>query len=77
MFIPIYGLVVLWGFLKTVKATQQQAGMGQTLSPGRAFWWSSLWFNAGPYINGQLNALDSFARGKAAAAGALPAPQLG
>ena len=77
MFIPIYGLVVLWGFLKTVKATQQQAGMGQTLSPGRAFWWSPLWFNAGPYINGQLNALDSFARGKAAAEGALPTPQLG
>jgi hypothetical protein len=58
MFIPIYGLVVLWGFLKAVKATQLQVGMGQTLSPGRAFWWSSLWFNAGPYINGQLNALD-------------------
>jgi hypothetical protein len=77
MFIPIYGLVVLWGFLKTVKATQLQVGMGQTLSPGRAFWWSSLWFNAGPYINGQLNALDSFAKGKAAAPGAVPSSQLG
>jgi len=65
------------GLLKTVKATQLQAGIGQTLSPARAFWWSSLWFNAGPYINGQLNALDSFARAKAATPGALPASQLG
>jgi hypothetical protein len=55
------------GFLKTVKATQLQVGMGQTLSPGRAFWWWSLWFNSGPHINGQLNALESFAKGKAAA----------
>jgi len=67
-FIPIYGLIVWWRFLKTIKATQQQVGMTSTASPGRAFWWSSLWFGAGPYINKHLNALDTFAKGRSAAA---------
>ena len=66
-FIPIYGLTVWWRFLKTIRATQQQVGMTSTVSPGRAFWWSSLWFGAGPYINKHLNALDAFARGRASA----------
>lgn len=73
MFIPFYGLLVLWRFLQTIQATQRQAGMGSVISPARAFWWSSLWFGAGPYINGQLNALDAFAQGKAGAAAAAPA----
>lgn len=69
MFIPIYGLVVLWRFLQTIKATQLQTGMASVISPGRAFWWSSLWFSGGPYMNGQLNALDNFAKGKASPVG--------
>ena len=31
MFIPIYGLVVLWRFLQTIKATQLQAGMSSVI----------------------------------------------
>lgn len=72
MFIPIYGLIVLWRFLQTIKATQLQAGMASVLSPGRAFWWSSLWFSGGPYMNRQLNALDNFAKGKASLAVTSP-----
>lgn len=30
---------------------------GVVLSPGRAFWWSWIWFGAGPYVNRHLNAL--------------------
>jgi hypothetical protein len=67
MFVPVYGLVKWWRLLKTIKATQQQAGMTSVVSPGRAFWWSSMWFSAGPYINRHLNALDTSARGKASA----------
>jgi hypothetical protein len=70
MFIPIYGLIVFWRFLQTIKATQLQTGMASAISPGRAFWWSSLWFNGGPYMNGHLNALDTFAKGKASPTGA-------
>jgi hypothetical protein len=68
MFVPVYCLIKWWRFLKTIKATQQQMGATPVVSPGRAFWWSSMWFSAGPYINRHLNALDTFARGRAAAA---------
>lgn len=74
MFIPIYSLIVLWRFLQTIKATQLQTGMVSAISPARAFWWSSLWFSAGPYTNGQLNALATFAQGKASPTLAAPGP---
>jgi hypothetical protein len=67
MFIPIYGLVAWWRFFKTIQATQKQMGMAYAISPARAFWWSSMWFDAGPYVNKHLNALDAFARGRASA----------
>lgn len=67
MFIPIYGWIAWWRFFKTISATQQHSGMTTAMSPGRAFWWSSMWFNAGPYSNKHLNALDTFAKGRASA----------
>jgi len=57
LFIPIYGLIVWWRFLNTIRATELAAGITEVLSPARAFWWSSLWFCAGPYVNKHLNAL--------------------
>lgn len=66
MFIPIYSWIAWWNFLHVVQATQREAGVTTTLSPKRAFWWSSLWFNAGPYMNRQLNALRTYSSGKAA-----------
>ena len=71
MFIPIYGLIVTWSFLQTIKATQLQMGMASVISPARAFWWSSLWFSGGPYINHHLNALDTFTKGRASTPGSV------
>lgn len=57
MFVPIWGLFVFWHFLTTIRDTQRAAGLTHVLSAGRAFWWSSLWFGAGPYVNRHLNLL--------------------
>jgi hypothetical protein len=72
--IPIYGAMRWWWFLKEVRATQQRVGMPMTISPGRAFWISSFWFGAGPYINRHINALYVFQAGRAAGAASTPIP---
>ena len=63
-FIPIYGAIIWWRFLKIVRSTAGAAGLAEPLvSPGRAFWVSSIWFGAGPYVNKRLNALYTFRAG--------------
>lgn len=63
-FVPIYGLIVWWRLLTVLKTVQQQAGLPSVVSPGRAFWWSSLWFAAGPYLNRHLNTLDAVVKAR-------------
>ena len=82
MFIPIYGAVIWWRYLvvirdievRTLAAGDFSRG-GKPLSVGRAFFWSSLWVSAGPYVNRHLNALDAFRRGQASQLPAAPAAQ--
>jgi hypothetical protein len=72
MFIPFYGLIVFWRFLRTIRTTQLQTRTASAISPVPAFWWSCLWFKGGPYINGHLKAVDNLRKrqGKGSAAGA-------
>lgn len=78
LFVPFYSLIVWWKFLALVRAVEAstlgaadiQRGI-KPLSVGRAFFWSSMWFNAGPYVNRHLNALAAFRRGQA-----VPQPAL-
>jgi hypothetical protein len=63
-FVPIYNIFVWWRFLVTIKKTELKAGVAKVVSPARAFWWSSLWFGAGPYLNRHLNALAETKSGK-------------
>ena len=71
MFIPIYNLVVWWRYLCAIReievgtlAAADMSRGAKPLSVGRAFFWSSMWFSAGPYVNRHLNALDAFKRGQ-------------
>lgn len=71
LFIPIYNLVVWWQYLAAIRQVEMgtlAAGDfsrgGKPLSVGRAFFWSSMWFSGGPYVNRHLNALDAFKRGQ-------------
>ena len=75
MLIPFYNLVVWWRFLSMIKSTQRRIGMAQTISVGRAFFLSPLWFGAVPYINRHVNALYTFRSG--GQAGLNAAEQLG
>ena len=72
LFVPFYNCVVWWHYLCLIRdverhsfAASDHSRGGKPLSVGRAFFWSSLWFGGGPYINRHLNALDAFARGRA------------
>jgi hypothetical protein len=70
-FIPVYGAIVWWQFLKEFRTTIERVGMAapigsQKFSPARAFWWSSIWFGAGPYVNRHLNALYTYQAGHSA-----------
>jgi hypothetical protein len=67
-FIPVYGAIVNWRFLKALKATIDTVVVlpvgSQRFSPARAFWWSSIWFAAGPYVNRHINTLYAFQGGR-------------
>src|SRR3954453_5278760 len=72
LLIPFYNCVVWWHYLCLIRDVERDSFSasdhsrgGKPLSVGRAFFWSSLWFGGGPYINRHLNALDAFARGRA------------
>lgn len=71
-FVPVYGLIRWWGFLKQIQALQQRLGMQTVMSPARAFWISSFWFGSGPYVNRHMNALYEFRAGRAAGAVSTP-----
>lgn len=81
LFIPGYNLVVWWRYFGWIRQAElltmgvaEHARGAKPLSVGRAFWWSSLWFSAGPYTNRHLNAIDAFHRGAASQlASATPA----
>jgi hypothetical protein len=84
LFVPFYNLIVWWQFLSLIRdierttfgAADFRRG-GNPLSVGRAFFWSSMWFHGGPYINRHLNALDAYRRGQTmGAATASPPIQL-
>jgi hypothetical protein len=71
LFIPFYGAVVWWRYFAAIRqvevttlAAADFSRGGKPLSVGRAFFWSSMWFSAGPYVNRHLNALDAFRRGQ-------------
>jgi hypothetical protein len=71
-FVPVYGAIRWWRFLGELRAAQQRIGMAEVISPARAFWWSSLWFGGGPYINRHVNALYIFKQCRSAAASPTP-----
>jgi len=71
-FVPVYGGIRWWRILTQLRDLQARLGMPAPLSRARAFWLSSLWFAAGPYVNRHLNALYTFQQGQAA--GALTTP---
>jgi hypothetical protein len=71
LLIPFYNLVVWWRFLAGIRdieaatlAAADYGRGGKPLSVGRAFFWSSMWFSGGPYVNRHLNALDAYRRGR-------------
>jgi hypothetical protein len=71
LLIPFYSLVIWWRYLSIIRrietesfAASDYSRGGKPLSVGRAFFWSSLWFAAGPYCNRHLNALDAYRRGQ-------------
>jgi hypothetical protein len=71
-FIPIYGAIRWWRFLKQLQALQQRIGMPVVVSPARAFWLSSWWFASGPYLNKHLNALYVFQAGRVVGGSTTP-----
>jgi hypothetical protein len=83
LLIPFYNCVVWWRYfgairdieVRTLAAADFRRG-GKPLSVGRAFFWSSLWFAAGPYTNRHLNALDAFRRGRDSQVAAPASPLL-
>lgn len=81
LFIPVYNWIVWWRYLaliRQVEAATFNHGFPSGLKPlsvARAFFWSSLWFSAGPYVNRHLNALDAFHRGQLSTAPPAPVAQ--
>jgi hypothetical protein len=71
-FVPVYNTIRWWRILTQIRDLQARLGMAAPLSRARAFWLSSLWFAAGPYMNRHLNALYTFRDGQAAGFVASP-----